>query len=50
MQRTGCRGAYKDQTRENGMTTLTKEKIVEYKTNEAASLDKAVSEVARNLF
>jgi chromosome segregation ATPase len=42
-------GAYKDQTRENGMTKLTKEKDVEYKTKEAASLDKAVSELATDL-
>ena len=31
--------------RPNGMTKLTKEKDLEYKTNEAASLDKAVSEL-----
>jgi len=42
-------GAYKDQTRENGMTKLTKEKDVEYKTKEAASLDKAVSELTTDL-
>ena len=34
--------AVKDQTREDGMTKLTKEKDVEYKTKEMAFLDKAV--------
>ena len=37
-------GAYKDQTKENCLTKLTKEKDFEYKTTEAASLDKAVSD------
>ena len=34
--------AVKDQTREDGMTKLAKEKDVEYKTKEMAFLDKAV--------
>jgi len=42
-------GAYKSQTKENGMTKLTKESDVKYKTKEAASLDKAVSELATDL-
>jgi len=42
-------GVYEAQTKENGMTKLTKESDVKYKTKEAASLDKAVSELATDL-
>lgn len=42
-------GSYEAQTKENGMTKLTKESDVKYKTKEAASLDKAVSELATDL-
>jgi len=42
-------GAYESQTKENGMTKLTKESDVKYKTKEAASLDKAVSELTTDL-
>merc|ERR1719329_300058 len=41
--------AYEAQTKENGMTKLTKESAVKYKTKEAASLDKAVSELKTDL-
>jgi chromosome segregation ATPase len=41
--------AYESQTKENGMTKLTKEQDVKYKTKEAASLDKAVSELTTDL-
>merc|ERR1719223_2485146 len=41
--------AYEAQTKENGMTKLTKESDVKYKTKEAASLDKAVSELKTDL-
>ena len=37
-------GTYEAQTKENGMTKLTKEADVKYKTKEATSLDKSVSE------
>jgi len=37
-------GNYESQTKENGFTKLTKEQDVKYKTKEAASLDKSVSE------
>lgn len=40
---------YKQQTQENGMTKLTKEQDVKYKTKESTSLDKAVSEIATDL-
>merc|ERR1719375_1070184 len=40
---------YEAQTKENGMTKLTKEQDVKYKNKEAASLDKAVSELATDL-
>jgi len=42
-------GTYEAQTKENGMTKLTKESDVKYKTKEAASLDKAVSELKTDL-
>jgi len=42
-------GSYEAQTKENGMTKLTKESDVKYKTKEAASLDKAVSELTTDL-
>jgi len=42
-------GAYKAQTQENGMTKLTKDSDVKYKNKEAASLDKAVSELKTDL-
>jgi len=42
-------GTHEAQTKENGMTKLTKESDVKYKTKEAASLDKAVSELATDL-
>merc|ERR1719409_1428629 len=42
-------GAYEAQTKENGMTKLMKESDVKYKTKEAASLDKAVSELKTDL-
>jgi len=42
-------GAYKTQTQENGMTKLTKDSDVKYKNKEAASLDKAVSELKTDL-
>jgi len=41
--------AYEAQTKENGMTKLIKESDVKYKTKEAASLDKAVSELTTDL-
>jgi chromosome segregation ATPase len=41
--------AYESQTKENGMTKLTKEQDVKYKNKEAASLDKAVSELTTDL-
>merc|ERR1719502_1438079 len=41
--------AYEAQTKENGMTKLTKEQDVKYKNKEAASLDKAVSELTTDL-
>jgi len=40
---------YESETKENGMTKLTKEQDVKYKTKEAASLDKAVSELKTDL-
>jgi len=42
-------GTHEAQTKENGMTKLTKESDVKYKTKEAASLDKAVSETKTDL-
>jgi len=41
--------SYEAQTKENGMTKLTKEQDVKYKNKEAASLDKAVSELTTDL-
>merc|ERR1719331_156165 len=40
---------YEQETKDNGMTKLTKEQDVKYKTKEAASLDKAVSELKTDL-
>jgi chromosome segregation ATPase len=40
---------YESETKENEMTKLTKEQDVKYKTKEAASLDKAVSELKTDL-
>merc|ERR1719272_681821 len=40
---------HKAQTKENGFTKLTKDSDVKYKTKEAASLDKAVSETKTDL-
>jgi len=42
-------GTHESQTKENGFTKLTKESDVKYKTKEAASLDKAVSETKTDL-
>jgi len=42
-------GMYEATTKENGMTKLTKESDVKYKNKEAASLDKAVSELTTDL-
>jgi len=40
---------YEQETKDNGMNKLTKEQDVKYKTKEAASLDKAVSELKTDL-